>query len=448
MATAQEMVVLTLNPGAGGNPNRAYRNLMMRHSIFIVPAYIRDRNPDAYTPKVVSIGPYHHVRLQNMEEHKKRALQHLARRSNKSDQDFIDVIKIELKKSIMQLKDSYQQLGPPWRDDEDEFLELMIYDGAFLYEFMRCFFETETSDYDTDDPVFSYFGLLNFYPFIIPDIIMIENQLPLHVLERLIAVETRQLNQRHDQKVSDLVFKLLGQAVAPQNEGSPRLHVLDLARQAIAREDLNGSTEPNRNPATQVHSASALSDAGLQFSESVLQGTSGIEFSGGTLYVAPLCIDTFTAPLFLNSIVFERVRPGAGRQVSSYVAFIAGLIRTSKDVSLLTSHQLVDCRISGGDELVANLMTTISENVFFDPYSSLCQVRDSLNTYYLAKTKSWKRRLREWGRNFSQNYFANPWTIISLFAAVVLLVLTMLQTVYTMLGYYKGTDNNIASSPT
>ena len=40
--------------------------------IYEVPRTIRDLKKDAYTPKVISIGPFHHgnVRLQNMERRK------------------------------------------------------------------------------------------------------------------------------------------------------------------------------------------------------------------------------------------------------------------------------------------------------------------------------------------------------------------------------------------
>jgi len=50
-----------------------------RRCIYRVPACIKDLNPRAYRPQLVSLGPYHHgnAELLPMEEHKRRALQHL-----------------------------------------------------------------------------------------------------------------------------------------------------------------------------------------------------------------------------------------------------------------------------------------------------------------------------------------------------------------------------------
>lgn len=172
-----------------GSSSNGVVDQWMNHSIVKVPLYIRHSNPKAYTPNVVSIGPYHHgeAHLVDMEEHKKRALQHLVGRSQKSEQHF----KNELLKFVRVLKDSYQQLGGDWKND-DNFLRLMILDGAFLYEFLSCF---HSSNYHNDDPVFSYYALVSLCPYIIPDIFMIENQLPLKVLERLIAVEKGKLEE-------------------------------------------------------------------------------------------------------------------------------------------------------------------------------------------------------------------------------------------------------------
>ena len=45
--------------------------------IYRVPAHLRKLNAMAYTPRVVSIGPYHHSRkeLKAMEDHKRRYFQ-------------------------------------------------------------------------------------------------------------------------------------------------------------------------------------------------------------------------------------------------------------------------------------------------------------------------------------------------------------------------------------
>nr|CAB3491707.1 unnamed protein product [Digitaria exilis] len=62
----------------------------------------------------------------------------------------------------------------------------MVVDGCFLLEVMRA----TGLDYAPNDPIFSRHGAVYMVPYIRRDMLMLENQLPLLLLERLIAVET------------------------------------------------------------------------------------------------------------------------------------------------------------------------------------------------------------------------------------------------------------------
>lgn len=164
-------------------------DLWKRHCIYRVPTYIKEHNPKAYEPQLVSIGPYHHgePHLRSMEEHKHSAVQHLIRRSKKP----LEVYRKALEDEVKQLIDSYEQLDEEW-EDRERFLDLMVLDGCFLYEFLRGY--SSPRGYDEIDPIFSFHGFLNICPYMVPDILMMENQLPLLVIERLLAVETDRMN--------------------------------------------------------------------------------------------------------------------------------------------------------------------------------------------------------------------------------------------------------------
>ena len=51
--------------------------------------------------------------------------------------------------------------------------------------------------------------------------------------------------------------------------------------------------------------------------------------------------------------------------------------------------------------------------------------------------KHCSRKHNQWMANLRHHYFNTPWALISFFAAVALLTLTLIQTVYTVLSYYK-----------
>jgi hypothetical protein len=166
-------------------------SLWQRHSIYRVPACIKDLKPKAYRPQVVSLGPFHHgdKELRPMEEHKQRALRHLLRRARRPLEAFAAAVE----EVAGQLESAYMELGDQWRGEEgrEKFLEMMIVDGCFLLEVMRAAGRDgkSTGDYAPNDPIFSHHGVLYMVPYIRRDMLMLENQLPLLLLQKLVAVE-------------------------------------------------------------------------------------------------------------------------------------------------------------------------------------------------------------------------------------------------------------------
>lgn len=162
-------------------------------SIYRVPKWLKDiTNNKAYRPKMVSLGPFHHGEpdLIPMEEHKRRATLHLVKRSGKSLWEFIAAVE----KVADDLDDAYSDLGEEWRGaNRARFVEMMVMDGCFLLETMRaCELIIKTGslmDYAPNDPVFSMHGILSSVTVIRSDILAMENQLPLLVLQRLLAVQ-------------------------------------------------------------------------------------------------------------------------------------------------------------------------------------------------------------------------------------------------------------------
>jgi hypothetical protein len=168
-----------------------------RHSIYRVPTCIKDLNAKAYRPQVVSLGPLHHGdgALRPMEEHKRRALGHLLRRAKKPLEEFAAAVE----EAAEQLESAYLDLldEDRWRGagGRERFLEMMIVDGCFVLEVIRasgCFVLEMmiVGDYAPNDPIFSRHGVLYMVPYIRRDMLMLENQLPLLLLAKLVAVET------------------------------------------------------------------------------------------------------------------------------------------------------------------------------------------------------------------------------------------------------------------
>lgn len=188
------------------SPHQNKEDPWKTHSIYKVPAYIKNLNSKAYIPQVVSIGPYHRGQphLETMEQHKRRALAHFIKRSRKPIEKFAAAIE----KKVGDLMDSYEKLDDEWKD-RGNFLNLMLIDGCFLLELLLIQAEKKIpDDYEKDDPIFSLRGVLNTFSYWMPDLLMVENQVPLLLLETLLSVgnTTRNEEQVHFVIISRAIY--------------------------------------------------------------------------------------------------------------------------------------------------------------------------------------------------------------------------------------------------
>ncbi|KAK1294110.1 putative UPF0481 protein [Acorus calamus] len=366
------------------NPSEESK-LWEKRSIYIVPSCVKELNDKSYKPQVVSFGPYHHGEdhLMPMEEHKQRALLQFLKRCNKRLENFVKAME-EVAGALME---AYERLDERWTD-RDRFLQLMILDGCFMLEILRTFHDPSKNVYAPNDPIFSTHGMLHMVPFIKRDMLMLENQLPLLVIDRLITVESGK------------------------------------------------SEKDNKNDI--VRSAMELNEAGVQFKASKTTSLKDISFRCGVLRLPSIVVDDTTESMLLNLMAFERRHVGVGNHITSYVFFMDNIIDSSKDVALLTSKEIIQ-NMLGSDKAVAELFNQISKDITLDEKDPLDVVQRKVNKYC-------KKKWNMWRANLIHTYFRNPWAILSLVAAIFLLALTVTQSIYTVLQYYHD-DNNSPSSP-
>ncbi|GJN29489.1 hypothetical protein PR202_gb17715 [Eleusine coracana subsp. coracana] len=391
-------------------------------SVYRVPACIRELNPKAYRPQVVSLGPFHHgeAHLRPMDTHKRRALVHFLRRARRPLAEF----------AAGELEGAYQCLGDEWRGKE-RFMEMVVMDGCFLLEVMRTASGWAANDYAGDDPVFSPHGLLYTVPYIRRDMLMIENQLPLLVLDRLVAVESGK--EGNDELINRLVLRFLSPTAWPLATGvGLALHPLDVLRRSLLFGPAPAPklVPPESSPDDIILSAEELYEAGVRFKRSQTSSLLDIRFRNGTLYLPPIVVDDTTEYMLLNLMAFERLHAGAGNDVTAYVFFMDNMVDSARDVALLACRRVLTNTV-GSDKAVAKLFNGLSRDVVLEPQSALDDVHREVNAYC---RKRWNR----WRANLVHTYFRSPWSFLSLAAAVFLLVMTVMQTVYTVLSYYYG----------
>ncbi|KAL5547367.1 hypothetical protein UlMin_007054 [Ulmus minor] len=150
--------------------------------IYRVPYYLRERDDKAYFPQIVSLAPYHHGRrrLRKMDHNKWRSLHHVLKRTNHDISLYL--------KSIKELEEKARSCYEgPINLSSNEFVEMMVLDGCFVLELFRgAGGRFKHLGYPRNDPIFAMRGYMHS---IQRDMIMLENQIPLFILDRFLGLQ-------------------------------------------------------------------------------------------------------------------------------------------------------------------------------------------------------------------------------------------------------------------
>jgi hypothetical protein len=196
--------------------------------IYRVPKKLRKVNKDAYTPKLISIGPFHHRQeYQDMEVQKKKYLRDFCKRTKKSQEDLASIVKAK----VEQIRDCYAETSKFNRTIE--FLKLILLDGIFIIELFwrNSKKEEREKDYILSKPWLSD-GIQH-------DLLLLENQLPYFVLEDLYVsgAEGQEEDDRKKER-KDEFLKLCREYFSKYDrhpdfdifEGKKIIHLTDLLR--------------------------------------------------------------------------------------------------------------------------------------------------------------------------------------------------------------------------
>ncbi|KAM0850816.1 hypothetical protein ACQ4PT_052832 [Festuca glaucescens] len=184
--------------------------------------------------------------------------------------------------------------------------------------------------------------------------------------------------------------------------------------------------------AVQYHEAGILfrkREFDYKFPHSLLD----IKFAHGILDLPCLPIDQRTGCLFRNLIAFEQSSPQFGNYFTAYAAFMSQLLGMASDVTLLSRRGIIVHHMRS-DQEVSILFTKLGKNVDFDPNG-----RCYLKSIWLAMEEHYQNRLNRWMAWLWQNHFSNPWLSLAALAALIVLICTILQSLFALLSYIKLT---------
>ncbi|GAB4856410.1 hypothetical protein Ancab_014329 [Ancistrocladus abbreviatus] len=398
-------------------------------SIFKIPRSFVDVNGQSlYYPHIVSIGPFHRNKphLQMIEEHKYQYLSQLLSRTELTLQDLFNSLQ-PLEKSA---RESYSEII---HLDEQEFLEMMVVDGCFVLELFRKV--GKLVRFQADDPIASMSWV---FSFLLRDLLRLENQLPWFVLERLLEVTGSENERSSGWSLASLSLNFFSYAVEKLDAGKfhhlQGQHLLDLLRTAFIPQELETRQRDLSHistPSHVIHCASKLRRSGIRIRPAPADSFLIVKFRHGVIEMPTVTIDDFMSAFFANCVAYELNHQNCTTYMTTYATLLDCLVNSAKDVEYLSDHNIIE-NYFGTEAEVAGFINNLGKDVTFDiERCYLAQLFNDVNHYY---RNSWHVH---WA-SFEYTYFNTPWSFISATAAFVLLVLAVLQTLYTIFSYYKS----------
>ncbi|KMZ64205.1 hypothetical protein ZOSMA_37G00850 [Zostera marina] len=458
-----------------------------RPTIYRVSHDVRVDDTGAYEPKIISIGPYHHglETLQPMEAIKWEYLHDLLARNQGSQNDKLRKYSDVVSACEPNLRSRYSDiidLSP------EKFVELLILDGCFIIEFLL---KREEGKQQKENRGKSNSGISEKrnLPLLRHDLLLLENQVPFSVLEKI--SDEMGLGELY---VLDLIIDFLTKGKMSKEEilsaddvvtvEKPIQHILHVYHLCLLQGIKQKANTPKISPGEVclvkiksaisrifigilyflvsifqtlilrrpicltdrnrlksikstmriIPSATELEESGVSFIRNLdVTGTCfymNVSFNGGDFWMPYLSLENFVNSEFRNLLAFEQTYPHSGSNFTSYVTLMCNILDSAGDVAILRRARILENNY-GSDKEVAQMFNSLRSvtNLSVKKPHYLSGEFEKLNRYCESDRHRWRAAL-------VNDYFSSPWTIISFSAAVFLIGLTCLQTIYAILTYY------------
>ncbi|KAG2664709.1 hypothetical protein I3760_16G096400 [Carya illinoinensis] len=338
---------------------------------------LRKVNEKAYTPQLISIGLFYYrsPKLQSMENFKLKFLEDFMKRVDNKSKDLVSIIK-DLEQSVRECYEETIEI------ESDNFMKMILLDACFIIEYsLRDGNLIDLKEWQT-----SRMKL---------DLILLENQLPLFIIKKLYELLPLKSTSIYPTSFLELTFNYYRLV---NNEGKCPNHP--------------NSEEISFNVVTEMYSATQLAEAGLKFKPISSGSLIDLKFNEEVLE-----IQTSSSNGISHLGGFQHQDEA---YVTDYFVMLDFLINTVKDVDLLVDEKII---MKGQG---TNFRPTLPNNC--DDYSDICrQLVDFCKIHWYVILKSSLRK----------DYFRTLWMGATTIGAIILLILTLIQTVYTVISIFK-----------
>ncbi|XVF79480.1 hypothetical protein PTKIN_Ptkin14bG0226000 [Pterospermum kingtungense] len=398
---------------------------MLKHCIFKTPSILLRHKQSAYVPNYFSIGPYHHGqgKTKRAEKIKIKYLTNLFA-SMSSGQDLlrrcIDSIAV-VETNARNCYDLEEEIG----FGSEEFVQMLLVDGCFIIELFRK--DAKLVPIDEKDPIFSTSFMLQF---LYHDLILLENQIPWFILERLFDVLTTPSETKPLVELAFHFFKTTFSSYQTPVEASHFndmniKHILDLLWFSLVSPSKKLANENTYLGWQPIHSATRLKESGVKFKKVTSESILDINFNQGVLQIPSLLIQETTETMFRNLISYEQCLPHCRPVFTCYAIILSQLIGTAYDLEILCDKGIVD-----------NWLSLEQATQFFDKLYQDTYVKEFFYSKFVQDLnqfcQSWWPRARA---AYVHYYLSKSWIVVVVAAQVyacTMLFLTFLQTFFAI----------------
>ncbi|CAD6210925.1 unnamed protein product [Miscanthus lutarioriparius] len=387
------------------------------YTIFRLPSAVRERHRDLYEPKVVSVGPYYHGRagLGAAQQHKWRLLRDFLSRGGKKQAAAGGGLGAYVRAAREVEADARRCYAEGVGLGADEFAELLVLDGCFLLEFFL-----KKSEGQLAAPGGAKWAWHHMYH----DVLLLENQIPFFVIEKLHGVAFAGDDGGADERdaLLDIFCKAFAGDLPSSRVIRPRSdktihHLLHLHYECNVRNPAADSDKARRNSIGDANGASLaiwkqpaipsprsgegagagskgrltsmippagkMEEAGVTFKRKATpRDVFDVSFRYGVLHVPAFVLDEGAKVLLANLVAFEQGGGRAARQldegnlVTGFVALVGSLVNSRRDLEVLRRCGIMHCMLADDDAVAYFNHVVQYTTMDYDRHVLACLFRD------------------------------------------------------------------------
>lgn len=421
--------------------------------IYRIPQFLRKENEEAYSPKLVSIGPLHYNKsdLISMEKYKRS---YLSKFLNRVDQAKWNDFKFYVELEEHKIRSCYAVSSML---NSVEYVEMVLHDAIFIIEILiRNKNEHETHDFLLDKSQYRTHLTIDF--------LLLENQLPYFILETLYS---KAFPDQNDENPPFLVLCLNYFKPFLKNieliKNRKVLHFTDLLRYSFLSEKIHNYVltdrkEPNEVVKTSIipkvteeseeisdlPSATKLAESGVTFKKTEKnKPLLEIKLTTWKKWCSPFQETLIEIPsieiydelevMFRNVMALEILHYPWETYVCHYADLMNYLIDVADDVELLAKEGII-ANCIGDYERIAHMFNNLTNSITASSYHCCYHISKAMIEHYNNK---WNRNKTTLKRVYFPTVIIGTATVV----ASIVVVLDIIQTICSILQVKQGGES-------